>query len=654
MSIHRLLERCLIATVVVALCAGWFGSDDLGSDPFEALPSAQSPINYAIQVAGPLAMTDARVGSVAQTSLIWRFVSSDENPEESSYIVTSKTVGVQIAFGSGNSLPDRYLSTDLYFKCSNPGLVEAEFAIEVENARTSLVWPVFCAGQHVDIKPVALGTAAIGQQALTTLMWRYENVGDDAKELPYSVNTNVESLVIEPNTGTALADSEMTTSLAQECTEKGASKFDLSIVVGTATIPVVWNVLCTEETVAIELPPTAVVASIGERARAKLMWQVLSSNDETDDVAYVVSSSEDGVDITNASGNVSTGTSLTHDLAFSCKAEGSVQVELTIQAGSASQSLTWTIECSAEEIEIIEPPRTVGVPLGASATAALRWQLNSNSTQSREFEFSVQTSSTSVQIGNASGIVVPHALVVNDLMFECESEGQFDHPVTLTAAQVTTNTIWTINCVEGSIAIESSPSKEVVRVGKSVFAELTWEFRSSQADREVSFQLSSKTSGLQMRNSYGQVLAGDSVVTTLRYACSSRRYVTADVHMQVGDLTRTIEWPIECLGEDLTNFVARFYQGPLIATVEFEERDGNWTQRGVGEEDAVVPVSLQFRTNRQVFVEVTTQHDEREPLPFAVHMKSAEQSIDMAQIGEARVQTLPDDAATRYEESVCV
>ena len=103
-------------------------------------------------------------------------------------------------------------------------------------------------------------------------------------------------------------------------------------------------------TIDVATSPAAAVASAGTTAEATITWSFSSSATNPTSTSYTVTSSTSGVEITGGSGSVTPGTSITTQLSFTCSATGNTNAQITLSVGSASETLTWSITCTVEDI----------------------------------------------------------------------------------------------------------------------------------------------------------------------------------------------------------------------------------------------------------------------------------------------------------------
>ena len=715
------------AAVVLTACGGG------GSGPSETGSTSITPITYSIQVTNSPAESTVRVGQKAESSMSWQFASSGTT-SSTGYSVSSLTAGVVITDRRGNSRPSVVITNELSFECETIETIEAQLILTVGNTTQSVTWPINCTGQRIVVEPIESSFGSVGVATRTSLNWRYQSVGEDPQTLEYTLRSDAESLEIDPIDGSSLPDTDIEAVLTYVCEQVGDVDVEVTIAVGNAMETLLWALVCTEESVVVEMSPAPVTASIGENANGEITWLFQSTGSEPREISYTVAASDTGLTVFDGTGASLPDLALTQRLNYQCEIEGRIEVRLEITVGSAHYPVTWIVECTRESVVVEQSPEFVSVsigemaksefqwqltttgegprsfrflirpenaglfvglgegqivpgeivttgieflcveaaqmailisidvgseddvlvwsfecteesidvavnplpmivvPVGEVASTELRWTLDSTAMTQREFVYSVSTSAPNFQIRNGTGTTAPGKTLIHDITHACDVEQQIDVVVRITVGLKQTDISWQVVCALDSILIVSLPSTQRVLVGETASSEVTWEFQSSYADRQVSYRLESRTAAVKIDPIEGIASVGVVVNSDLQFTCDSRGSVSLDIRIFVGNVSRNVRWRIDCVGEDLTRFFAKFYQGPEIATAEFEARQDLWThslnlQTGGSE-------SLRFRTNRQLFLEIRTEHDQQPPLPLQVQFLLDGRTYEISQVGE--------------------
>ncbi len=531
----RMLKRlpCLVVPLFGLLLVAFDGYGSEPSEPLKARLKTSTPINHAIQLIETPANTITPIGQVADATIKWQYSSLSNNLESRSYTVTTIAAGIRIAKRTGSALPNNDVKTTVRYECTSTGVVDAQIKLNVGATTRIISWLIHCVAPRVSVEPIEPSIAFVGATAESHLVWSYESLAKNAKELPFKIRSNDGFLRVEPGEGHALPETKIDVKVRYTCQASGTVALNVGLQVGLATKVVEWAVTCTEEHVLVEIAPSKATAHIGGEAEAEFAWRFLSNGEEEGQIAYVINADISGVTIGNASGSVLPDATVHHKLAYRCTSRGLDEVQITIAVEDESHSFIWHVECVDERVAII-----------------------------------------------------------------------------------------------------SAPQPQTIEVGDSTIERLEWRFDSSGPSRQVRFEVTSSTRGLQIRNGSGDVITGNVISTTLRFVCNTRRSFAIKLLISAGDARRTLHWRVDCAGEDLSQFVATLYQGPQISKLEFSATEDSWeyvdvTQSVIGDQDA-----LHFRTNRQLFVQIRTQHDELEPLPLEVSLVNPTRSVIGNQVGQ--------------------
>ena len=606
--------------------------------------NATSRVTWPINCTGqritvePVDTSFGSVGVGTHTSLKWRYQSEGEDPQELEYTVSSTDESLSIDPTEGTSLPDTDIQLDLTFVCESTGEVELEVSIAVGTANETLLWGVVCTEESVviDTSPESI-TVSIGETATGEISWHFQSTGEEPRDFSYVVSTSEEDLVITDGMGTSLPDTGITQALSYQCESEGRIEISFTISVGSANDTIDWSVECTRESVMVDLVPEFVSVSIGDMARSSFKWQVATTSEEQRSFDFLIRPENTALLVEVAEGQIAPEEEVTTNIEFRCVEAAQLTLLVSIEVGSERYLLGWTFECTEEWIEfaVDSLPRSIE-SVGEVASSELQWTLRSTAVSQREFVYSVSANESNARIGNATGVISPDTSITHEVTFACDIGRQIDVVFEVTIGLKQADISWQVVCVQDSIAIVSSPSHRRAPVGETVSSELSWEFASSYSDRRISFMVASRTSAVEIDPFEGFVSSGDIVNSNLSFKCTSRGSFAIDVRISAGGASRNLTWRIDCMGEDLSHFVATIYQGPRIATVEFEAEQDSWQYSLVPESGT--PVALRFRTNRQVFLEIRTEHDEQPALPLSVQYLIGERTYTVSQIGETETQ----------------
>lgn len=591
------------------------------------------------------------VGVDAESQLSWHYSSAGGEPREIAYTVRADIDGVNVSDPTGSALPESTVSHHLGYRCEMQGVVEIRLTLEVGSASQQLVWQVECTQEQVAVTlaPPDLTIASVDSPAMVEIWWLVQSSATQERSFSFTVHSPTTGVQVMPSVGSVRADQEVITRVVYECREVGMTSAIVVIQAGNAVHELPWAIECSQERVTIVENPHPASASVGKMAASAFHWYATTTSLALDELAFSIRPQRDEVLVTQSAGKVAPNEDVETNIMFVCESLGELTLEISIEVGSAVEVVSWDVECSEESIEFVSDPfpETV-LAVGETATVELSWVLETSAQASREFSYEVSADNGNARISNPTGVTTPGEPSTHEVAYTCGQGGEFDVALSVTAGSTQATTLWPVVCILDTISILSAPESQRVPVGDSVIGNLRWQFRSSYPGREVSFEISSPTRGLQIQNSEGTVLVEGIVESRLRYACSARRNATVALHIKAGGAERDLSWQIECVGEDLTQFEALFYQGPQIGGFRFESGPDGWSSSSIAHADVGLQEPLRFRTNRQVFVEIRTEHDELVPLPIALRLTVGTEAIEIDQIGEAETKVIEAESDYKY------
>lgn len=605
----------------------------------------------SVVVDGALSDVSISVGSDGEALFTWRVETTGIQTRLFSYVIESQNEALEIHPNRGQVGTDDVIESSVTYGCTEATQVEISITIEVGSASHPLIWKVECTQEQIEVvSPLPEPTSAsIGSSASIELRWSIGSSTTSARSFPYTVASQTIGIQIESPSGNVAVDEEVVTVVNYKCIEVGSAEARIVISAGSATNELTWSIECNQETIEIVATPQPISVSVGDFARSSIRWAAMTTSEHLQEFDYLISPDHNDLAVEQDSGRIVVDEVIETNITFECKIQTQLVFEIVIEVGNAERALTWIVECTTESIVFVSDPLPATVAaVGDAAGVELSWLLNSTAHTTREFEYEISTDAANVHIGNPIGITTPGAAITNDISFECLELGEFEVVFSVTAGSISADTSWSVECAVEYIAILTAPMQQQVPVGDSVTAELGWEYRSPSPDKEVSYEISSSTRGLQILNSTGTVLPDTVVTSKMRFPCATRRNVTVMLRITAGDISRELPWRIECAGEDLTGFIASFFQGPRIGVFRFESTEDGWTSVVVTDAEDEPQDRLKFRTNRQVFVEIRTEHDELVPLPIAIQLNVGASGFAVNQIREVETEVNESEEGQKY------
>ena len=569
------------------------------------------------------------VGHNATTTMHWHVESSATRTIELGYMIEGLTDGLVISDVEGRVATGVVMTTELSYACNVSERTALELRISSGTATHTATWEVECSQETIEIlmEPTLLRVGN-GDREATDMHWRLISTAELPREFNYIVSVNSEQVEVVPKQSVVPTSMDVMTRLIYSCQREGSTEVEVSLEAGNAVATVTWPVVCAKETVVVDAPPQFVSVSFGETATAVMRWYVRSIDSAAARYDYVIESSDDAVIIDIPTGRVVKGSVLTTNLEYRCNSIGRKMFDLSIDIGNVLKKQTWIVECTVETIAFSNKPLPKAeVTVVNNAQVTVDWTLQSSGESVREFDYDVTAAPRDVALSQSTGKVSIGDTISNELTYRCSRAEVFDVSVLVEVGSVEASNTWPVECIVDSIAIVETPASQSAPSGASVTADLVWEFRSSQSGREVLFYVSSSIAGLQIQNGSGAVVAGERVTTSLEFTCSARDG-NIELLISAGDQKRTVDWHVDCIGgNEISSMTARFYQGPEIFGANFEEQSGSWTYSPFTPSGTGAQNSRFLRTNRQLFIDVQTQHEEYDSLPISIRLNNHEASL---------------------------
>ena len=591
------------------------------------------------------------VGSEGVSSFSWRVETTGIQSRMFSYSIESRNEALEIHPNRGQIGAEDIVVSRVSYTCTEAVQVGISITINVGSASHPLLWHVECSEEQIEVasSPMETTVASTGSTTSIEFQWSISSTTTRARSFPFTVMSTTAGIQIVSPTGFISAEEELVTVVSYECREVGITEALIVISAGSATSELTWSIECSQETIEIVDAPTPISVSVGEFASSTIRWRAKTTSSFLEELDYLIKPDRSELTVELATGRIGIDEVIETNIVFECTAQAQLVFEIAIEVGNARHALTWIVECTTESIVFeLDPLPVTAAEVGETAKVELNWLLNSTAHTTREFMYEITTNSSNVHISNPTGMTKPGVAISNDISYVCHELGEFDIVFSVTVGSTSAATSWSVACAREYIAVLTAPMQRQVPVGDSVTAELVWEYRSPSTSEEVRYEISSSTRGIQILNSRGTVLPGTEVTSRLRFPCSTRRNVTVMLRISAGDISRDLPWRIECAGEDLTQFITSFFQGPRIGVFRFESTADGWTSSAVTESEEDSHDRLQFRTNRQVFVEIRTEHNELVPLPIAVQMDVGTSGFVVNQIGEVETKVNESDVGYKY------
>ena len=299
---------------------------------------------------------------------------------------------------------------------------------------------------------------------------------------------------------------------------------------------------------------------------------------------------------------------------------------------------------TAYAIQVSATPAEAVASVGMSATGSVTWQFSATPASSTATSYTVSSATSGLQITNASGSVAPGTTISTNLSYTCSADGTVTGEITLRVGSETETVSWSITCTTEQIEFtELEPSRTASQATAS--RTLVWMFQTSgPTDRSFSYSVSANNSNVTVGNATGSASAGDEIRNDLQFDCTMPESHSIQVSLNVGSDSQSVGWSVTCTEMNIGRVDAKFYQGTLIAEVEFNYNDERW-------EAQIVPFTytadktMSLASNRQLFVTLETEHEEASTLKVGLDFATvdANSTIDLV----SRSQLPPRASGTR-------
>ena len=273
-------------------------------------------------------------------------------------------------------------------------------------------------------------------------------------------------------------------------------------------------------------------------------------------------------------------------------------------------SATYTIQVSTAPVEAV-------TSLGTDARGTVSWQFSASPSTSSSVAYTVTSQTSGVTVTNGSGSVSPGTAISTQLRFSCSQGGTVTATLVLQVGSTRENVTWDVTCTEEQIeADELLPARAAA--SQAVTNTLVWRFQTSgPADRSINYSVSVSSNVVDIANATGSTTAGSDIRNPLGFTCDAPNAHDFTLTLSAGSATQQVPWQITCTDMPLEKVSAKFYQGSLIAEVEFNNSDQGW-------KPTLVPynyfqnrgMSLAF--NRQVFITLQSEHEEESKLELGL------------------------------------
>lgn len=583
--------------------------------------------------------TVGSVGQQVEDELVWRFGTLNASPRSLEYAITSTDNRVRVLDDRIEAAPFSNIQSLLGFECVEPGMVSLPIQITVGTATIQADWHVECTVESIILESDSLPAEGwVDEKTMGSLVWQVDSTNAAGRQFTVSVESR-DAAISVPNTGGPAGVLErITTNLELACSRAGKTAAEVVLRAGSAEQTVVWEVECIEDSIRLDALPEPSVASVGDSVMLELGWQfrLIGSGRSA---SYTITSTSSNLTISSRSGTANSRALLSTRLTYSCRSMGVENVVVRFGVGNERRDVPWRITCTEEQITVVSvPSQTIYRSVNDLVSVDIRWWATSRPLSRRELDFTVSSGHSNVSVDVPAGSTVAGTTLQSALTYRCATGGTQQVPVRLTAGNASEEVTLSFHCSAESIVIDSAPTEVEIPLGTSVTQSLKWRFESnSSSTRAFDYVVATSTSGTQIARSSGTSSADSVITTRIRYVCRNRRYETVRLTLKVGSAEEQLKWDIACVGEDLASFTANFYQGPLVAQVEFDFIGSEWRSKVIPQKTHL-DSTLVVATNRETVVELESAHELAESIPISLQFDKASNPDSVKRIGTERAE----------------
>lgn len=296
-------------------------------------------------------------------------------------------------------------------------------------------------------------------------------------------------------------------------------------------------------------------------------------------------------------------------------------------------NITYTIDVSATPLEAYGS-------VGGSASASVTWQFTASPASSTSASYSVTSSTTGVQISNGSGSAVPGSSITTQLTYACSASGSISATLTLSVGNQSTTVSWAITCTVEEVTV-SDLMPSIAALQSAASATLVWQFQTNgPTDRTFDYAVTANNSSVTVGNATATASPGDDIQNSLMFTCTTPGVHTVQLRIRVGSASQNTDWVVSCAEKNVTYVAAKFYQGTLIAELEFSYDSEEWLAE-VLPYTYTADKTMSLASNRQLFVTLETVHAEESLLEVGLSFSDLDANSAVQLISRSQVPPRP-------------
>ena len=578
----------------------------------------------------PIQNVTAAVGFEATTSLVWQVSSIWDGHEPIDYSVSADNA-LTIDEPQGEVEVNEVASTTIRYMCEQEG--SWDFFVLLSIDRMLRTWAVECQearpGVYPDT-PVVRVVADAGTEAssLLTLVNDYE----DSLATDYSLSTDEDWLNLLQTSGSMPSPSKDYVPVMVTCDGPGTDLGEITIASDMGVVPESFSFPVIRECL---VPPIEVRllnfdnqarVGIGQIATTSLDWLIRSSWFPQDGLEYTVQATG-MVEIENDTGEVTRDQIIRTPLQYSCADKKENRVfEITVTVNSTSRTFLWHVDCLDPPLGVILDRDSINMTLNMAQSIATSLEVTFRNILDAEVELNITGTESFIVPSSVSKTIGPLASETISVTLSCSEPGRFTGRIELNTPEDSTLVQFIpvallCSAPAFSVVFNQPPPATVSEIPNPASGTFSWSLHSFWRNIEAIDYSLHVGQGVSATNTDGSLQPNSGTSShTLEYQCQVNIATDLPVQLNVGGETHVVFWHVECVEpQTVTRLTLSFFQGPLVASLDFVPRQADWElvdqhtldPNMIAGRDTIVEIEVEHSTSRSEPVQLSLTQPEK-------------------------------------------
>ena len=481
----------------------------------------------------------------------WSFSSSWSGQGAVDYSVTSNHGQASAAPASGSAGLGDIVAVDLTYDCE---------ALE----HVTVVWTVSAAGQQMDTEwdvvceapPVAIAIDDLAGTVGTPLSfpseilrWSFTSPWDGHGLEEYVIESNVELALADPASGSAGPGDPVAVKLTYQCGELDVLEVSWTLRIGDQHETMTWNIQCVAPPVVIGIASITLESSgiLPDGATGLLRWSFTSEWQDHGIEPFEIRASDPRANAVPSRGSADPGEMITADLTYACDVPGAQAITWSVVIGEQHEEAELIVSCDAPAIILtIEDVEESSALTDEDADGQLMWFFTSPWGGQGPVDYTISTDDARTSIEPSRGSASPDEVVVGQLAFRCEEQGEFLVHWTIRAGRVEGGADWSVRCVEVSLSIEDVADSTAL-LPDPAQGHLRWSYSlNPHADLVLDFSMVTDDARASISPASGSAEPNEVVSADLTFACQDVNSYVIALTVNVAGRQEEVFWKVEC------------------------------------------------------------------------------------------------------------